>query len=691
MTKIKILLFSLILITVVLSSGCVYYNTFFLAKKHYKIAEKYREEAETDELPSQSASGYEKAIEKSSKVLAFYPESKWVDDALFLLGMSFLWTDEPVKAATKFEELLTAFPDSKYEQEARYWRSVAWMKAGEFEKAEAEFKALIEDGEYAEEAAFMIAMGFYEKEDYVSAQLKFEEFIENYPKSPNVSRAALMLMRIFWDWGEYDMILAQDENIKQDQLSEDDWFESRMKIGEALLELGRLEEALAHFQSMKKVKEFRDRIGDIEVRVGLIFYAQDDTAKAAQTWRDVTEDYKRSGAAAWAFYYLGEMYLDNSNYELALEMFEQASKQGIMNEAAQLALEMAEAIRNILDMQKQLAEAADSSKNPVEMRIELAEMYVLKLGQPDSAISQYRQILAENPTDPLAPKASYALGWTYAYAKQDWETADSAFAGLLQGYSESDYALGAVKYFEGRGAALDSTEVRSVGYYFIKAEELLLTNNNPQQALRYYDVVIDSFPTSSLVPKSLLAKAYIYVEFMDNSDEARAIYQSISEQYPGTEYDSLAQLRLGGGRISKPVAPDLPDSLMAEKFVKTDEKPPLPEKEEEDIERLTLYPLRPLEYNYPEQEWRVQYRGKKIRFKIFVDAFAKVKEAEIYESCGNPVIDEAMLPEIEKMEFDPEKLDVTKRNQWYIYDIRVMRPSDAEYKRGGDIRENPNN
>ena len=690
MTKIKTLLL-FIIFTMLLSSGCVYYNTFFLAKKHFKIAENYREDAETDELPSQSVAGYEKAIEKSSKVLVYYPDSKYVDDALFLLGMSLLWTNEPIKSATKFEELLTAFPDSKFADEAQYWRSVAWMKAGEFEKAEAEFENLIEMGEHAEDASFMWAMSFYEKEDYVSAELKFVEFIEGYPESPLVSSAALHLMRIYWRWSDFAQVLEQDKFIVLEQLQPDQWFESRMTIGEALLKLGRLEDALAHFQQMKEVRGFSDNIGDIEVRIGLIFYAQDDTTTAASTWRDVTERYKRTEAAAWAYYYLGEMYLDYSNYELALEMFQLAGKQGRGTEVVTMALEMAEAIQEIIDLQTQIVAGGDSITNLVELQIELAEMYVLKLNQPDSAISQYRRILEENPQDALAPKANYALGWTYAYSKNDWDTADSAYAVLLQKYSDSDYALGAVQYFEGRGAALDSTEVRSVGYYFIKAEELLLTNKNPEQALIYYSFVIDSFPSSALVPKSLLAKAYIYLEYQDKRDEAKILYELVTDYYPGTAYDSLAQLRLGSGTIRMKEAPKELDSLSTDIFAGKDDKPLEPEVLDEDLERLTLYPVTPLEYNYPETEWRVQFRGKKIRFKIFVDAFANVKDAEIYHSCGSKIIDETMLREMEEVEFDPEKLDVTERNMWYFYDIRVMRPKGAEYKRGEDIRQRENN
>ncbi|MFP4458007.1 MAG: tetratricopeptide repeat protein [Candidatus Zixiibacteriota bacterium] len=693
MTKINKLLLT-IFIVLLTGSGCVYYNTFFLAKKHYKHADKIREKSESETIPEEAKSSYNITIEKASKVLAFYPTSKYVDDALFLLGMSLLWTDEPVKSATKFEELLGSFPDSKFADEAQYWRSIAWMKAGEFEKAESAFELIKEDNEdYAERAAFMIAESYYEQDDYVSAELEYEKFIEEYPKSSLVSLAAFRLMDIAYQFTRYERVIELEEFINPNDLNDTQWFTANMRIGEAYIELARLDDALKHFRKMKKNRSFANQMGDIEVRIGRIFYERDDTTRAAETWREVGKRFPYTNASAWAFYYLGVMSFNAGNLELALEMFEKSQSEARGTEIAAISRERADAIRKIIEMRIALSDSTDSLRNPAEIRMELAEMYVLKLDQPDSAINQYRRLLDEMPKSELAPKAMYSLGWTYANSKEDWDTADSVYASLLKKHADTDYAIGAVDYFQSRGAALDSTEVRSVGYYFVNAEEYLFTYNNPEKALETYQKVIRDYPESYLVPKAMLAVAYIYVEYMNESSKAEKVYSAISAEYPGTSYDSLAQIRLGQRDIEfEDERPKPSDSLLAE-FKRRDEdhderrKPgELTQKERDsllagDLPPLRLYPVEPLELEYPEQEWSTQLRGKVTRLKIFVDAFCKVDRVEILASCGNEIIDRAIKEAMLEAEFDPEKLDVTKRNNWYLYEVRVRRPKSAEYRR----------
>jgi outer membrane protein assembly factor BamD (BamD/ComL family) len=203
-------------------------------------------DAET--VPETAKAAYTKTIEKCSKVIAYYPESRWVEDALFLLGMSLLWTDEPVKAATKFEELLAAFPNTKYEKTARYWRSYAYMKAGDFEKAESEFTLLAEEGkgEFSEQAAFMIGQGFFEKEDFVQAEISFESFTEKFPKSKLASLAYVRLMSINERYEKYESVVNLSEKVRKSDLGDKDWFNAQMMKGTALINLGRLDQALEH-------------------------------------------------------------------------------------------------------------------------------------------------------------------------------------------------------------------------------------------------------------------------------------------------------------------------------------------------------------------------------------------------------------------------------------------------------------
>jgi len=681
----------LLFITILLMftfTGCVYYNTFFIAKKHYNRAERDRQKSETEAVPQQAIDDYKKVIEKSSKVLAFYPESDYVDDALFLLGMSFLWTDEPVNAATKFEELLAGFPDSEYEDDARYWRSVAWMKAGDFEKAEAEFMALLENEDYATQAAFMIAQSFFEKKDYVSAEIHFEDFLANNPESELRSLAAYRLMYIAWEFKDYEGVIEYSKIIERKKITPESWFKAQMMIGSAYLEMNMLDEALAHFNMMKRVPGFSDRIGDISVKIGQIFFAQNDTLAAIETWEFVIENYGRTEASAWSYYYMGELYLSTGNLELALEKYTNSTKEYRSGYVYELAQEKVTALKNILGI-KELLVSDDKNIDVVEKRLELAEMYVLKLGMPDSAIAQYKKILEEYPDNPLAAKAGYSLGWTYAYSKEEWKTADSVFASLLNDYPKSDYALGAVEYFQSRGAALDSTEVKSVGFYFVKAEEYIFTYRNPSMALKFYDVVIDSFPESILVPKALTAKAYIYTELMNNPQKAEEIYKIISEEYPKTPYDSLSLVRLGEKdvRLGRKKEMTVQDSIIAayqeQERQKEEQLAERSRRQEPEIpsdlaglERFVYRTEKPLEYQYPLQEWSSEVDGRKVRFKIFVDPFGGIKEAELYPggTSGNSVIDEAIRLSLLEATFETDRIDISKLNQYYLYEVRVDKP-----------------
>lgn len=72
-----------------LACGCAYFNTFYNARERYEEAEHLA--AASPDVPSpQEAVLLEKAIEGAGKVLSFYPDSRWADDAQLLIGDALL-------------------------------------------------------------------------------------------------------------------------------------------------------------------------------------------------------------------------------------------------------------------------------------------------------------------------------------------------------------------------------------------------------------------------------------------------------------------------------------------------------------------------------------------------------------------------------------------------------------------------
>ena len=130
------------LAVLIAGSGCAYFNTFYNAKSEFR-------RAETDRKASLSGSGggeggYQKCIEKCQSLLRYYPKSKYIDDALFLIGMSRLYRTEYIQSRASLEDLVERFPKSSYVEPALYWMGVAALKQGDAAGAAQAFGKLAE-------------------------------------------------------------------------------------------------------------------------------------------------------------------------------------------------------------------------------------------------------------------------------------------------------------------------------------------------------------------------------------------------------------------------------------------------------------------------------------------------------------------------------------------------------------------
>lgn len=146
-----------------LTSGCAYYNTFYNIKKEFRAAEKQTaklnvgtgalgQQAGNRDRPGQNMGPiqqYQGIIQSCGKLLEFYPKSRWIDDALMVMGISYYRIQDFPRAERKFTELVTIFPKSKHVEMASIWRARALVAQEKLDQAE---EVLI-----AEEAKFTAA------------------------------------------------------------------------------------------------------------------------------------------------------------------------------------------------------------------------------------------------------------------------------------------------------------------------------------------------------------------------------------------------------------------------------------------------------------------------------------------------------------------------------------------------------
>ena len=118
-------------------TSCAYYNTFYNAEESFENAKQIinlRKYTETD-LPIDAKKFLDEAIVNSKIVIQKYPDSKWVEDAYYIIAVSMLLKDDFQGSKDYFSLLLNKFPSSKYQKESKLWISLCNLKLENIEEA----------------------------------------------------------------------------------------------------------------------------------------------------------------------------------------------------------------------------------------------------------------------------------------------------------------------------------------------------------------------------------------------------------------------------------------------------------------------------------------------------------------------------------------------------------------------------
>lgn len=688
----------------ILSTSCVYYNTFWYAKEYYKRAERARKKAEqkarllpstvtgkrestpetsSSQKPSTSVSGdakalYEKSIEKSSKVLAIYPESDYVDDALFLIGLCYFRMGEYDKAIRKFDELYTNFPESPFIPQARFYRGWANMMLGNYGTSAFEFQVVLDDKILGEDALFMLAELAYIQNDYPKARDGYKKFIEKYPNSKRLDEAYLKLADVYFHTDSFEQCEKTAEKIKGSS-SPNIRFDANLLLARAKLELQKFDEALDILNNLLTNTDDKNLKAEVELLIGEVYYRWGKLEDAEKVWIGVTVKYPKTPASSMAYLRLGELY-QKKNWDLvkAGEMYNKAVNESPNSPSARIALMRSQ---SILELEKVKAFESDTTNKEQLLNnyFKMAEIYLFDLDVPDSALSIYKHIWENYRGSPSSCRALYGIAWINQYSYKDITSSDSLYSMVLDSCKGTDWAPKAAEYFKMRGTALDSTKVQTVAYFFVKAEEFRLTYGWMDSAMKYYSKVVEEYPNSAFEPKALLSMALI-LKSQGEKDSADVIYNLVSKKYADTDYAKEAQFQLGlldspPERLAKVVL--APKETSAETTITREEKKEI--EIPKDTTSFTSLPLAPTpkergELIYPEQEYSSALEGKILKLRILINSFGEVVDAQLLGSSGNPVIDQAAILAAKRTKFDPLTIDITKYNTWFLYEIRITKP-----------------
>jgi len=567
-------------LVVVLTTQCAYYNTFHNAKKFYKEAEKDRKKREKTQVvelspeeeaqlkktgrsaadtknraSQQEMQNYQQAIERSSRVLEYYPESRWVDDALMLLGKCFYYRRDFKKAMRKFDEILQLYPNSTFIPETRLLKARTYIGLEEYDTAEQELRQLTNDEtipkKVREEAKYELGGLYYKKENYELAA-------ENFASSAKSANDKLIKAMAQYRYGDCLMRLQRYEEAPavlrravKVAPNEDFLSQAMFKLGQAYSLNREYDKAIKNFKTAL-AKEFDEkRIPRIKLELATNLQLKGELGEATKWYENIIEEHKRTDASARSYFALGEIeeYLvgdlqkAKENYDLVRSEFSNSL-------IAPLAQERSDNIRTLKELQDDIARLEgryvetdtlgnggdgegriERDDGPIDLSMD--GMWVNYSGRDRPPPTSLRELTDAD----LARQAVMQERVAQMIASGDSTQIDSS---LLVPAQLDSAALAKQAEEEAK-----EKEYQLSAKYLALAEVLLFAFNEPDSAIKYYQVVVDKRIDSTHIARALYSLSYVFQDFKEDTVLAETVLADLVDIFPETDHAEGARKILG--------------------------------------------------------------------------------------------------------------------------------------------------
>jgi len=156
---------------------------------------------------------FEDAISKSADVVREHPNSKWVDDAILIIGKAWFYTLNYVGAEEKFKEILEL--DSPLRDEASFWLARTLIASGAYEEASTHLQSILsrEDLSSRWEAHYRLTLAelYVQNQNIELAVAELERGIEQIRSHVLASRAQFLYGQVLEHLDRYvDAVNAYD-------------------------------------------------------------------------------------------------------------------------------------------------------------------------------------------------------------------------------------------------------------------------------------------------------------------------------------------------------------------------------------------------------------------------------------------------------------------------------------------------
>ena len=527
------------------SNFLAYYNSYFMAEKKLDEALELINKSDTydNKLSSQAVKLIEESIKNALVVENKFYNSKYIDDAYYLLGRGSYLLGRITASSFYFKEVLNRFPESEYFLDCSIWYAYIKHKVGFYDEAkDISFSLLNDNLDNTQKYLlyYLIANIYHEESNFIERDKYFELAINSTEKSSQKNKIYYFLLTLAEDEG--NMILASkyineiEKNSINNSLSQellDKWFKYNRIVGNYADILDKIEDLLD--------KSNYNQVVSYKIEKARTYLQMEDFLKSKDLLEEIIFDY--SGNSTYkkqlceAHNILGEIYLKklvnfeyaDSNFNISLDLlpsseFGKKSKKYLEYIDDFYAIEEEILYQQSAPSTNELEENSNQFMVPIQNKNQIildslaysaAQIMYFDLDVSDSAIVRLKNIVKNYPNSNYAFKALHVLD--IAEPLNGWKEI------IMKDFNDSLFELDnedslTVK----RDAAWD---LLSVSYDSAMLELISISN-------QYSD------------SQSLYAAGYISDYIYNDIENSVIYYNEYLSKYPDSDKNKMVESRL---------------------------------------------------------------------------------------------------------------------------------------------------
>lgn len=580
-----------------------YFNAYYNANRLFSEAEteirtaalaargKEEPSGQIVTIPATSKQKLTAVIDKCSNILAFHPNGNLVDDALFLIGKSFYYQGDYVRAERKFTELLVRYPTSNLALEAQMWFAQTLEKLNKVEDAlntsQMVMAAAQEKNErtLAVSARLEAARLYRKKQDDDQALETLRTALEHAANDEERARIRIFRGDILASNSQW--LPAAEEYLKAAEAASDlyDISYSRLQAAVCKRQAARFGEARNILDAMMEDFRFKEYRGSIGFERGRTLAEEGRTAEAVDAYQYVDTTFARTEYGTRAAFELGRLYEQRLlDYSRARASYARAAAAPVpklladirrksnaldryydirqkLHVVDSLSLVLADTLRpapgdttgkGVADSARVALMLARPSQYPLNadslraaksrLQQDMGDIFYSELEVPDSAVTWYSKSL-ESAMDSLrTPRVLYILGEiARTYPDRGYVSKEDRYRELMTRFPSSDYAE-AIRQSLGQSFGPSGGDPAAALY---RQAETEIDSGHTEIAVQKLRVLLDTYPASSYAAKSQYAIAWLYEFRLANSDSALAWYRRVLQSQTGTPFVAPAVRKAG--------------------------------------------------------------------------------------------------------------------------------------------------